>query len=209
MRFKNFSHLLLISFTVSGCGSEQGSISSEKEAIAQVSAPYSQGAIRIIIQSDPDLNSLNGIANSCTLLIIQSEKANTLNKLLSNPVAIKKLFNGAGAQEDILKVDRYYAMPGQKSTLHIDRSDNSRFFAVIAGYYPFPQKQHMALISIPVITERSGWWNPRWYASLGDTTLMIRLGESGITHTIENSQNTADFEEMTYKIKEKESSNVS
>lgn len=202
MRLKTLSHLFLIIFSVSGCGSEQGSSSSEKEAIAQVIAPYAQGAIRIVIQSDPDLNALNGIANSCTLLIVQSQKAYTLNKLLSNPIAIKKLFNGTGAQEDILKVDRYYAMPGQKSTLHIDRSEHSRFFAVVAGYYPFPQKQHMALISIPVITERSGWWNPRWYASLGDTTLMIRLGGSGITRISENGQENADFEGITYLMKE-------
>lgn len=166
---------------LSGCADHSSAPTSKQQAIDQVRAPFAQGAITLAIQTDPDLNALHGIANSSTLLVIQAQQAATLSKLLSNPFALKNLFSGAGAQDDILKVDRYAAMPGQRTTLHIDRSENTRYLAVVAGYYPFPQKQHMALVRIPVTTESSGWWTPRWQAQLAPLTLTLHLGSSSMT----------------------------
>lgn len=173
--------LLLAGTLLNGCAVDPGAITSEKQAIAQVAAPFSQGAIALDIQTDPDLNALQGIANSCTLLVVQAQKASTLNKLLSSPFALKNLFSAAGAQDDILKVDRYPAMPGQITTLHIDRSENSRYIAIVAGYYPFPQKQHMALVAIPVTTKNTGRWHPAWSAQLAPLSLKIRLGSNSIS----------------------------
>lgn len=177
-------HTLIIAFCaalLSGCAEENPAPATKQQAIDQVVAPFAQGAITLAIQTDPDLNAVHGIANSCTLLVIQAQQANTLSKLLSNPFALKSLFSAAGAQDEILKVDRYAAMPGQRTTLHIDRSENTRYLAVVAGYYPFPQKQHMALIRIPVTTESSGWWTPRWHAQLAPVTLSLHLGSNSMT----------------------------
>lgn len=164
-----------------GCAQDSYFAATEQQAIKQVTAPYAQGAITLDIRTDPDLNALHDIANSCTLLVIQAQQASTLNKLLSNPFALKKLFSAAGAQDEILKVDRYAAMPGQRTTLHIDRSENTRYLAIVAGYYPFPQKQHMALVAIPVTTNASGWWRKSWQAQLSPVTLQVHLGSSSIT----------------------------
>ncbi|ARD60472.1 type VI secretion system-associated lipoprotein [Kosakonia radicincitans DSM 16656] len=177
-------HTFIIAFCaalLSGCAEENTAPATKQQAIDQVAAPFAQGAITLAIQTDPDLNAVHGIANSCTLLVIQAQQANTLSKLLSNPFALKNLFSAAGAQDEILKVDRYAAMPGQHTTLHIDRSENTRYLAVVAGYYPFPQKQHMALIRIPVATESSGWWTPRWLAQLAPLTLTLHLGSNSMT----------------------------
>ncbi|MCX9063284.1 type VI secretion lipoprotein TssJ [Citrobacter portucalensis] len=151
-----------------------------EQVTTRVNAPFASGAIILEVQTDPDLNALQGIANSCTLLVIQAQKASTLNKLLSSPPALKSLFSAAGAQDEILKVDRYAAMPGQNTTLHIDRSENTRYFAIVAGYYPFPQKQHMALVTVPMATENKGWLFSREPAQLIPVTLKIHLGNSSI-----------------------------
>lgn len=164
-----------------GCSASPSAITTPAEAISQVTAPFAEGAITLNIQTDPDLNALQGIANSCTLLVVQAEQSSTLNKLLSTPTALKSLFSAAGAQDDILKVDRYAAMPGQSTTLHIDRSEKARYIAIIAGYYPFPQKQHMVLIAIPVTTTSQGWWHPTWSASLSPLTLTLHLGSNSIS----------------------------
>jgi type VI secretion system VasD/TssJ family lipoprotein len=173
--------LLFSAVILSGCVSDTQSTKTESQAIAQVKTPYLQGGIKLDILTDPDLNALNNIANSCIILVIQAQNTSSLNKLLSNPFMLKKQFSAGGAQDDILKVDRYVAMPGQASTLHIDRSENTRYIAVVAGYYPFPQKQHMILVAIPVITENTGWLFPDWHAHLAPLTLRLRLGGSSIT----------------------------
>lgn len=172
---------LLTALLLSGCAADTELQASEKQAIEQVKAPFAPGAITVQLLADPDLNTLNGIANSCTILIIQANKAETLTQLFSTPLTLKNMFRAAGSHDDILKIDRYAAMPGQSATLHIDRSENTRFFAIVAGYYPFPQSQHMALVPVPVTSTKSGWLMPSWQAHLAPVTLDIRLGSDSIS----------------------------
>lgn len=175
-------HMLVLSIVLlNGCAPDPTTAISQSQAAAQVATPFAQGAITLDIQSDPDLNTLHNIANSCTLLVIQSKKTSTLNKLLDNPPKLKQLFNDAGAEDDILKVDRYSAMPGQRTTLHIDRSENTRYVAIVAGYYPFPQRQHMIIVAVPMTSESHGWWNKTWLAQLIPLSLKIRLSRNSIT----------------------------
>lgn len=171
---------LLTTVLLCGCADEPSVIMSPEQAIAQVDAPFAEGAITLTVQTTPDLNALEGIANSCTLLVIQTQKASTLNKLLSSPSGLKTLFSAAGAQNEILKVDRYAAMPGQSTTLHIDRSENTRYVAIVAGYYPFPQKQHMVLVEVPISLESQGKWSPTWQAKLSPLNLSLQLGTNSI-----------------------------
>jgi len=181
--------LFIFSTLLGGCSGEQANnkVSPEQQAVDQVTAPFAQGAIALNITAEPGLNSWNEIANSCTLLVIQAQKASSLNKILSNPAQLKSLFNGAGAEDDILKVDRYAAMPGQQTTLHIDRSENTRKVAIVAGYYPFPKKQHMGMVSIPVTLTSTGWWTKKWSAQLSPLILNVRLGSQSITELTKNS----------------------
>ena len=180
--------LLTLGLMLSGCSGDQTkSVSAEQQAANQVTAPFAQGGITLSINAEPGLNAWNEIANSCTVLVIQAQKASSLNKILSNPAQLKSLFNGAGAEDDIMKVDRYAAMPGQKTTLHIDRSENTRQVAIVAGYYPFPKKQHMAMVSIPVTLTSTGWWTKKWTAELSPLVLDVTLGSQSITQLIKNA----------------------
>lgn len=190
MKFLNTALLLFMTgVLIAGCSGDQvdNKVSAKQLAVDKVTAPFAQGAITISITAEPGMNSWNEIANSCTILVIQAQKASSLNKVLSNPAQLKSLFNNAGAQDDILKVDRYAAMPGQSTTLHIDRSENTRIVAIVAGYYPFPRKQHMAIVSIPVTLNSTGWWPKKWTATLSPLTLNVTLGSQSITKLTKSS----------------------
>ncbi|HHR4183537.1 TPA: type VI secretion lipoprotein TssJ [Salmonella enterica] len=162
------------------CSSDSSVYKSKEDAIEHVSASFSPGAITLEIQADPDLNSVRGFSNSCTLLLIQSADIKTLKQIQSNPFLLKEIFNGGGVRDDILKVDRYTAMPGQQTTLHMDRSENTLHIALVAGYYPFPQKQHMIILTVPTFSKNNGWLSANWYAQLSPVTLHVRLGSIGI-----------------------------
>lgn len=186
--FRTTLILLLANMVLAGCsGTTASPALTEQQAVDQVAAPFAQGAITLNITAEPGLNAWNEIANSCTVLVIQAQKKHTLNQILSNPAQLKSLFNGAGAQDDILKVDRYAAMPGQQITLHIDRSENTRKVAIVAGYSPFPKEQHMAMVSIPVTLTGTGWWTKKWSAEMSPLTLDITLGSQSITRLIKSS----------------------
>lgn len=164
---------------------------SEEQAIQQLNAPFSPAAIRLNISADPEMNSWNHHANSCTLLIVQSEKVSSLNALISDKVLLRTLFNGSGTMNDILRVDRYAAMPAQQTTLHIDRNENVRYVAIIAGYYPFPKKQDIALYAIPLETTHSGFWNKKWHAELTTLAVNISLGAQSTSFSGSSKQPVA------------------
>lgn len=149
-----------------------------------------------MLNARPDLNLVNGMANSCTIVVLQAAKAGTLDEVLSNPVKVKTLFAGSGAAaangDTVLQVDRYTMMPGQSTTLHIDRAMNTRYVALVAGYYPFPGKQAQVRKEIPVRNYRTGWWNPVWHSELSPLFLAITLGGEGIVSDQEYGQHSKD-----------------
>ncbi len=188
-----FIHLCLIStiMVLNGCSRDMATTAStEQQALNEVLAPYAQAAITVNITATPDLNAWNDIANSCSLLVIQAQKSSSLSNVLANPAQLKTLFSGAGSEDEILKVDRYPVMPGQRTTLHIDRTENTRYVAIVAGYYPFPKKQHMAIVSIPVITASEGWWDKKWSAEMVTLVLNVTLGSQSITQLTTMSPQT-------------------
>ncbi|QNQ55459.1 type VI secretion lipoprotein TssJ [Serratia liquefaciens] len=170
--------LALSIFMISGCAMPEKF--SQEEALQAVTASYAGGAIVVQLRAEPTLNTVNGLANSCTVLLLQAKDKASLNKILSNPAALKGLFSGVGAEGTLLQVDRYTMMPGQDSTLHINRAQNTRSVALVAGYYPYPMKQHRVLVDIPVKSAKSGWWKPEWWAGLGPLNIAVTMGSDRI-----------------------------
>ena len=191
----SFVGLLLSVLMLAGCSS--GDNEARQQSIDKVSAPFASGAITLNLRAEPGLNSVNELPNSCTVLLLQAKDKPTLDKILNNPTLLKSLFAGAGNEGDVLQLDRYVVMPGQSNILHIDRAQNTRNLALVAGYYPFPTKQHMFTAEIPVSTHSTGWWSPVWQSALSPVTFSVTLGSESIVsagepNETENiAQNTA------------------
>lgn len=170
---------IVLPFFITAC-SDKYSEQDKIQAINNVDAPFGAGLLTFQISPDIQLNSLNEISNSCALLFLQASGKKTLQDFMNNPVLIKQFFSGSGKADGILKVDKYIAMPGQEITLHIDRSEGAKYVGIIAGYYPFPGKQHMLLFDIPVDVVEKGWWNKSLHASLSPLFKKISMGKESI-----------------------------
>lgn len=175
--------LILGALLLAGCGANSGE--ARQQSADTVSAPFASGAITLNLRAEPGLNRVNELPNSCTVLLIQAKDKPSLGKVLNNPALLKGLFAGAGSEGDILQLDRYVMMPGQTNILHIDRAQNTRNIALVAGYYPFPAKQHMLTAEIPVETQSNGWWSPVWQSQLTPMTLSVTLGSESIVNAEE------------------------
>ena len=172
--------VMVFPFFITAC-SDKYSEQDRVQAINNADAPFGAGLLTFQISSDTQLNSLNEISNSCALLFLQSSGKKTLLDLMNNPALIKQFFSGSGKADGILKVDKYIAMPGQEITLHIDRSEGAKYVGVIAGYYPFPGKEHMLLLDIPVDVVENGWWKKSLHASLSPLSEKISMGKESIS----------------------------
>lgn len=166
-------------FLLAGCAT-QNNIKQTSNAV--ISAPFSASSLAIKLSAQPDLNTVNGLPNSCTVLVIQTQTLDQITQLISNAANIQMLFSDEGAggtEKDVLQVDRYTLMPGQSTTLHLDRVINSRYVGIVAGYYPFPTQQQMLTLAIPVHRYSTGWWTPEEHAELTPLSVSLRLGSSG------------------------------
>ncbi|MGT3194322.1 type VI secretion lipoprotein TssJ [Yersinia enterocolitica] len=186
---RSLLQVAFICIYLTGCTSGTTSDEERAKAINDMAMPFSSSAISLHINPSVKLNSWNDIPNSCTLLIVQAKEKRILQNIMDNPAVIRQLFEGAGTYDGILKIDRYVAMPGQNTTLHIDRSENTRYVSIIAGYYPFPTKQHMLLLDIPITVTKQGWWREKWSADLAHLNTKIFLEQEKIRQVQDTSEN--------------------
>lgn len=171
-----------------GCSSGINSEEQMKMAINNMTMPFASGAISLHIIPSAKMNAWNDIANSSVMLILQANEKGVLQNVMNDPVIIKQIFDDAGSFDGILKIDRYVAMPGQNTTLHIDRSEKARHVSIISGYYPFPAKQHMLLVDIPITITKQGWLHKKWNAVLSSLEMKILLGQETIQKVHESSE---------------------
>lgn len=175
---KAFWKIVILALLLTGCSHQDPKL--RQQAIDGVAQPFAKSAITIRLSAQPNLNMWNGLANSSSILVIQSGNAATLDKLLNNPVLLKAMFAGTGSEGDILQTDRYVVMPGQQNILHIDRAENTRYIAVVAGYFPFPDSRHIARFTIPMTLATHGWQNTIWAAQLVPLSADVTLGQESI-----------------------------
>jgi len=166
----------LASLLLAAC---QGQESSQRlSARDSVDAPAANAAVTLSIEAAPDLNSVNGLANSCAVLILQAKSLAELQEIMADPGRVKPLFISAAGDKNLLQVDRYVMMPGQRSVLHLDRAAGARHIAVLAGYYPQPDAEQMSIVSIPVSLTSTGWWFKSWEAQLAPLSVNVMLDKS-------------------------------
>lgn len=168
--------LLAALFLLTGCAPKQSEL-------PPAAAPFASAAITLKLNARPDLNLVNGLANSCTLLLLQGTDEASLKKTLASPAALKAFFAGTGADGEasgaVLAVDRYVMMPGQSTVLHIDRVMDARYVALVAGYYPFPSDRQMRIVAVPVEQFSRGWWRPERRQRLKPLVLSAVFGARG------------------------------
>lgn len=168
-------------FSLASCASHDET--AQQKALEQVEAPKANAAITLNMVATPDLNTVNGLANSCTVLILQASTRSEFDDLIKDPERMKQLFLSAGGDKKQLSLDRYVMMPGQHSVLHIDRAERARYIAVLAGYYPEPGEEQTAILAVPVEVVKKGmWpWSNRWHASLSPLNASFTLGRSALS----------------------------
>lgn len=143
--------------------------------------PHASAAITLNIQAAPDLNAFDDLANSCSLLVLQATDKNVLTTLLKNKSQLALMFNRSPDLEVILQSDKYVVMPGQKTTLHVDRAEGSKVVAVVAGYYPGPDIKNTIIENIPVNVSNTAWWGIDLLGESLPLKLDINMGKKSMT----------------------------
>ena len=129
---------LLFSFFL-GCSSSPSKPLPESpdEAVQAMVWDYEESAIYINLESEGLLNFYNNEPHTLILGVIQLSEPKGFTKLLKSPEVIKQILETGKVEEPILQFDRFVVTPGNRSSLLIDRAQDTKVVGVVAGYFNF------------------------------------------------------------------------
>ena len=188
----NMKKILLLAslMVIAGCAPNE---TTRQQLLQQTPPWYAEGAIVVTIKTEPVLNAWQGMSNALSLVILQSKEKQTLEALISSEKQARTLFSGAALSADILSADRFTAMPGQQTTLHINRAENTRYVAIVAGYYPAPGPGQTSLMAVPVELKRS-WL--KWQVEVEPLHVTTVWGERALV-SFSGAKNLIDEKKQT------------
>ncbi len=117
---------------------------------------YEKDAIKLKVKADPMLNRDNGKAHTLFVCIYQLKDPNAFNQLSGDQSGLYKLLECRLFDAGVASSKRLIVNPGEETTLMMDRAENAKYIAVVAGYYGIVRDRITKLIEIPVVVEEKG-----------------------------------------------------
>jgi type VI secretion system VasD/TssJ family lipoprotein len=136
---------------------------------------YEKDAIKLQIVADPMLNRDNGKAHTLYICIYQLKDPNGFNQLSGDQSGLYKLLDCKLFDAGVASSKRLIVNPGKDSTLMMDRAENAKYLAVVAGYYGIVKDRITRLVEIPVVIEEKGFFvkSKKQMPGLLDITLVL------------------------------------
>ena len=151
-----------------------------KKALPPPQWAYEKDAIKIQVKADPLLNLDNGKAHTLFVCVYQLKDPNGFNQLSGDQSGLYKLLECRLFDAGVATSKRLIVNPGEQTTLMMDRAENAKYLAVIAGYYGIVRDRITRLIEIPVIVEEKGFFSKERTQKPGFLDITLFLGPEQI-----------------------------
>jgi type VI secretion system VasD/TssJ family lipoprotein len=155
-------------------------LSCAKKVIPPPQWTYEKDAVKIEIQADPLLNFDNGKAHTLYLCLYQLSDPNAFNQLSGDRDGLYQLLDCKLFDAGVAASKRLIVNPGDKSTVVMDRAENAKYFAVVAGYYHIEKERITRLVEFPVILEEKGFLSKERIQKPGVLDVVLVLGPEQI-----------------------------
>ncbi|MCD8140234.1 MAG: type VI secretion lipoprotein TssJ [Planctomycetaceae bacterium] len=100
----------------------------------KVTYPAQPGALRIDYEASPDLNTVDGDAHAIALVIYHLSDTAAFDGLAGTAPGLRKLLEGERFDSSVKGVDRQWIQPGTANQLLVNRYEDGRHVALVAGY---------------------------------------------------------------------------
>jgi len=175
--------LVMTALALTGCGMMGPSKEDKQDkAKADVSWPYAAKGIMIELATDVDLNFYANRAHTLVLGVLQFEDPKAFPKLLTQPSEIIKSLTKGSLPAGSLQLDRYVISPDSRLLLEIDRVQDAKFVALVAGYYQFDAARSARYFRIPLNIQSSGLISKDFKAEPAVLALRLSLGSQRIVN---------------------------
>jgi type VI secretion system VasD/TssJ family lipoprotein len=139
-------------------------------------AAYQEGAIKIHVKADPQLNLNDGQAHSLMLCAYQLKDPNAFNHLAGDQDGLSRLLECNLFDAGTVGAKRLIIQPGQDAVFNLNRAEGAKYVSVVAGYYNIQKERILRLYEIPVVVEKKGFIKRTEFKKLGTLDIELKLG---------------------------------
>lgn len=111
---------------------------------------YGEGAIRIHIRSDQDLNDYEGQSHTLVLGVYQLRSLNAFNKLKDEDEGLSKLLKCSNSDPSVTSFKSFVIYPGEEVTKTLDRAEGTKYIGIVTGYSMLQKDESVRTYQIPV-----------------------------------------------------------
>jgi predicted component of type VI protein secretion system len=124
------------------------------DSVETITWAYAPGAIQIGLLADQGLNGARDGPTGLAWCLYQLADPSRLLTLAQTQAGLLSLLNCSPDLPGTVSATRYYAQPGQRQDLWLDRLEKTRYVAVVAGYQSLRPAQSVGLLPIPIEESR-------------------------------------------------------
>lgn len=111
-------------------------------------------ALVLRLQAPLQLNMYMGKPHSLFIKVFQLSEVRVFNDIAKTPAGIKELLTEDEVDASILSSETITISPNSTETLVLDRFKETRFVAIVAGYYQIDGKNNVRIFNIPSVANR-------------------------------------------------------
>ena len=114
---------------------------------------YEEGAIKLKIRADPQLNAYAGVAHTLHLCVYQLRSPNAFNQLADTRNGLYQLLECESFDHSVANAKQAVLHPGDEWNRVLDRAEGTKYVAIAAGYYRLEKEKILRLVEIPVVED--------------------------------------------------------
>lgn len=158
---------------------------------SEVKFVASPGALSINLLAEENLNSFDGTPHALVLNIYHLEDRAFFDQLASNSEGVRKLLGRDATDTSIKAVRQLFIQPGTHSVLNIERSENGRYVAIVAGFDSMDPARSIFVSSYGI-----GHYKQKKGALAKSQDMFSPLPLNLIVHLGPNSMSVSETEEL-------------
>jgi type VI secretion system VasD/TssJ family lipoprotein len=141
---------------------------------------YEKDAIHLNLRSDLKLNFYEGMPHTLQVCVYQLKDPNAFNQYANDEDGLYQLLECSLFDVAALSSKRLTLHPGQDLEVSLDRAEEAKYVAVVAGYYQVRKEGITRLFEIPVVEKTMGAKNEITYQEIGLLDIELVLGPQQI-----------------------------
>lgn len=114
-----------------------------------------EDAVVLNLEADHQLNYSDGKSHALRFVIYQLDNPNAFNQLTEDEEGLKQLLQSTVFDPSVQVVEDMVVYPGSDVSYRINRAEDARYIAVVAGYQGLMKDRIVQVYEIPVYVKRT------------------------------------------------------